>query len=163
MVDKLKKRRGNYSLYSDFNSLKRNCSVYASFYWYLLLTLSYVKKVQFIVVFENCVSFTGRPISNASSIFLEHHSVLLLISVFHWRLNHWKSRVLLAYNCCYKRGVFFFFQWNHFVFMNEKLIRRKFVRVSMWNLKMRKSWLLDVKMSIDFTHHKTCFSILLLS
>ena len=45
-----------------------------------------MKKLSFFVIafFENGVSLAGKPISNANSIFLEHHSVLFLSSV-HYR------------------------------------------------------------------------------
>ena len=48
---------------------------------------------------------------------------------------------------------FIFFHWSHFEFTNEGLVWRKIVGVQTWNLRMGKSWMLNVIIHYYTTHH----------
>ena len=118
----------NYSLYSYCNFIQHT---YCLCQFPLILTninINLCEKKVLFIVFENCFSLTGRPISSPNSIFLEL-MVFYFLYLFSIDIDIIENHVHPLYITVDKNQEFIFLHWKYLVSMNERLVRRKVVRV----------------------------------
>ena len=112
------------------------------------------KESFFVAVFENCVSLTERPISKGSLIFFFLNITETYFSYLSSTdVDTIENHVLHFHVIVDRNQGFIFFHWSHFEFTNEGLVWRKIVGVQTWNLRMGKSWMLNVIIHYYTTHH----------